>query len=67
MRSALVVFSIFFILSGTSLAYNVDDGSVYDEEGEKVNLYGVSWFGFETGDHVAHGLWARNWKDMIAR
>jgi endoglucanase len=67
MRSALVVFSIFFILSGTSLAYNVDDGSVYDEEGEKVNLYGVSWFGFETGDHVAHGLWARNWKDMIAQ
>ncbi|HML95247.1 MAG TPA: cellulase family glycosylhydrolase [Thermodesulfobacteriota bacterium] len=67
MRSALLVFSMLCLFSGSSLAYNVEDGSVYDEEGERVNLYGVNWFGFETGDHVVHGLWARNWKDMIAQ
>ena len=67
MRSALLVFSMICLLSGTSFAYNVEDGDVYDEDGDRVNLYGVNWFGFETGDHVVHGLWTRNWEDMITQ
>src|SRR5690606_21314658 len=33
MRSALLVFSMICLLSGTSFAYNVEDGDVYDEDG----------------------------------
>jgi endoglucanase len=67
MRPSLLVLSFLFMLSVPAWGYNVDGGKLYDEEGVRVNLYGVSWFGFETGDHVVHGLWARNWKDMISQ
>jgi len=28
-------------------------------------LKGLSWFGFETGNNVFHGLWARDYKDLL--
>jgi endoglucanase len=31
----------------------------------QVSLTGVNWFGFETGTFAPHGLWARNWQDML--
>lgn len=65
MRSLLVVFSICFLLTAPAWSYYVEDGRVHDTSGQEINLYGVSWFGFETNNHVVHGLWARNWKDMI--
>jgi len=30
-----------------------------------VHLTGVNWFGFETSAFAPHGLWARNWQDML--
>src|ERR1700752_199116 len=30
-----------------------------------VSLTGVNWFGFETSTFAPHGLWARNWHDML--
>ena len=65
MRSMLVVVSIIILTSLPSLGYYVQDGKVHNDNGDVINLYGVSWFGFETNDHVVHGLWARNWQDMI--
>ncbi|MGZ8218613.1 cellulase family glycosylhydrolase [Methylomagnum sp.] len=53
--------------AGQAEAYYVDHGRIRDNAGQPVQLRGVNWFGFETGDHVAHGLWARNWQDMIAQ
>ena len=32
-----------------------------------VQLRGVNWFGFETELQTIHGLWRRNWKEMIAQ
>jgi len=37
-----------------------------DRGGRPVVLRGISWFGMETETHVPHGLWARDWKGMIA-
>lgn len=37
------------------------------KDGTSIQLHGVSWFGFETGTHALHGLWAVNWKDSIAQ
>ena len=36
-----------------------------DALGCPVHLSGVNWFGFETGAFAPHGLWARNWQDML--
>jgi len=33
--------------------------------GKRLNLRGVNFFGAETGDHCCHGLWQRNYRDMI--
>jgi endoglucanase len=43
----------------------VIDARIVDAQGQVVQLRGINWFGFETTDHVAHGLWARNWKSMV--
>ena len=64
MQRILVLFALLFLFSQQAWSYNVDNGKIYTEAGEEVNLYGVSWFGFETNNNVVHGLWARNWKDM---
>jgi endoglucanase len=39
--------------------------NIVDQAGEKVTLTGVSWFGMETGTFCPHGLWARNWQQML--
>jgi len=52
---------------GTAQAYNVSAGKIYTEAGQRVQLNGVNWFGFETTSHAPHGLNARNADDMIAQ
>src|SRR5258706_3187388 len=39
--------------------------NLVDQAGGKVTLTGVSWFGMETGTFCPHGLWARNWQQML--
>ncbi|MFF3503682.1 cellulase family glycosylhydrolase [Streptomyces sp. NPDC003247] len=38
---------------------------ILDEAGTPVRIAGINWFGFETANHVVHGLWARDYKSMI--
>jgi endoglucanase len=38
---------------------------IVDARGRTVVLQGVNWFGFETSNHVAHGLWTRDYRDML--
>ncbi|MFI6037676.1 cellulase family glycosylhydrolase [Streptomyces sp. NPDC051315] len=38
---------------------------ILDAAGQPVRIAGINWFGFETGNHVVHGLWARDYKSMI--
>ncbi len=44
--------------------YTVSKGQIF-QNGNRILLRGVNWFGFETETRVPHGLWARNYKDMI--
>lgn len=70
MKFCLRTLSVLTLLMLTPLlarAYSVDQGIIRDAAGRAVQLRGVNWFGFETSDHTVHGLWARNWKDMIAQ
>lgn len=36
-----------------------------DAKGKEVILTGINWFGMETGTYAPHGLWSRNWNDML--
>jgi endoglucanase len=38
---------------------------IVDSNGAAVRLSGLNWFGFETDIHAPHGLWTRNWQDML--
>jgi len=42
-------------------------GELVDASGCRVILTGVNWFGFETSTFAPHGLWARNWQDMLGQ
>lgn len=41
------------------------NGALVNAAGQEVMLTGVSWFGMETETFAPHGLWARNWRDML--
>ena len=38
---------------------------IVDADGKEVLLTGLNWFGMETGTYAPHGVWARNWLEMI--
>jgi endoglucanase len=40
---------------------------IVDHGGRPVVLRGISWFGMETETHVPHGLWARDYREMLAQ
>lgn len=40
---------------------------IIDANGSPIMLKGVNWFGIETETHAPHGLWARDYKDMLAQ
>ena len=40
---------------------------IIDSAGNPVVLQGVNWFGFETANHAPHGLWTRDYKEMLAQ
>ncbi|MFE4104739.1 glycoside hydrolase family 5 protein [Almyronema epifaneia] len=40
---------------------------IVDAAGNPVLLRGVNWFGIETETYAPHGLWARDYKDMLAQ
>ncbi|NMG06802.1 glycoside hydrolase family 5 protein [Brasilonema sp. UFV-L1] len=39
---------------------------IVDAKGRVVLLRGVNWFGMELKEHAPHGLWVRDYKDMLA-
>jgi endoglucanase len=41
--------------------------SIVDASGRRVVLQGVNWFGFETSNHAPHGLWSRDYADVLAQ
>jgi endoglucanase len=50
----------------TSPGYLRTSGSrILDSAGKTVAFSGLNWFGFETTDKAPHGLWRRNWEDVL--
>lgn len=68
--SGLLLAALFSVtalpVSAIAGTYSVS-GDVILHDGEEINLFGVNWFGLETTNHTPHGLWSRNYKDMITQ
>lgn len=67
-----LLFSLLLNQPKQARAQSVGDGywhtsgsQIYDANNQPVRIAGINWFGFETSNYVAHGLWSRNYKDML--
>src|SRR5690348_2996842 len=45
--------------------FHAEGARLVDAQGHEVRITGVNWFGFETDTFAPHGLWARNYGDML--
>src|SRR3954453_21312405 len=41
--------------------------TIVDRNRAPLIIQGVNWFGFETANHAPHGLWTRDYKNMLAQ
>ena len=48
-----------------TLPLHIEGSDIKDSAGNTVVLHGVNWFGMETSTHSPHGLWTRDYKDML--
>ncbi|MBU0504598.1 MAG: glycoside hydrolase family 5 protein [bacterium] len=44
--------------------YQVSGNQIY-HNGNRINLFGINWFGFETNNHIFHGLWQKNYQELL--
>ena len=46
-------------------AFHTAGAALLDQQNRPVHLHGINWYGLETVLHVPHGLWSRNYKDLL--
>ena len=49
------------------LPLRTQGSQIVDATGAPVILQGVNWFGLETSNHAPHGLWSRDYRDMLSQ
>ncbi len=45
--------------------WHTSGNRIVDSNNQTVRIAGVNWYGFETTDEVAHGLWAQDYKAIL--
>jgi endoglucanase len=45
--------------------WHTSGSKILDSNNEQVRITGINWFGFETGNYVLHGLWSRDYRDVL--
>jgi endoglucanase len=50
--------------SGTGF-WHTSGNKILDANNQQLRITGINWFGFETGNYVVHGLWTRDYRDML--
>jgi endoglucanase len=45
--------------------WHTSGGQILDSANHPVRIAGINWYGFETTDEVAHGLWAQDYKSIL--
>jgi endoglucanase len=52
--------------TGTGTGFwHTNGAQLVDSTGAPVRMTGINWFGAETANYTFHGLWTRNYQDMI--
>jgi endoglucanase len=52
--------------AGTGSGYwHTSGNQILDANGNPVRIAGINWYGFETPDEIAHGLWAQDYHTII--
>jgi endoglucanase len=64
-----LVFSLIFIpiqsASASTNYLHTSGNRILDSANAVIGFSGLNWFGFESTNHAPHGLWARNWQEML--
>lgn len=45
--------------------WHTNGNRILDSNNQPVRIAGINWFGFETANYTVHGLWSRNYQDML--
>jgi endoglucanase len=45
--------------------WHTSGSQILDSNGNPVRIAGVNWYGFETPDEIAHGLWAQDYHTIV--
>src|SRR6185436_14345119 len=45
--------------------WHTSGNRILDANNRQVRIAGINWFGFETSNFVVHGLWTRDYRDML--
>ena len=45
--------------------WHTSGNQILDANGSPVRIAGINWYGFETPDEIAHGLWAQDYHSII--
>ena len=45
--------------------WHTSGNQILDSNGEAVRIAGINWYGFETTDYLAHGLWAQDYTTVL--
>lgn len=61
------IFSVASAATAMQLPLSTNGAKIVDAKGTTVSLRGINWFGIETETHTPHGLWIRDYKDMLAQ
>lgn len=71
-RAAIGFAAIVLMVCGASFAqaqgagyWHTSGNQIVDSNGDAVRIAGVTWYGFETTDYLAHGLWAQDYKTVL--
>jgi endoglucanase len=45
--------------------WRASGGQIVDADGQPVRIAGVNWFGLETPNYAPHGLWTRDYRNLL--
>ncbi len=45
--------------------WHTSGNKILDANGTEVRIAGINWYGFETPDYLAHGLWAQDYHTVL--
>src|SRR5512143_1951508 len=69
----VLLIAVLLVLSTSALHVNAagtgywhtSGSKILDANNQEVRVTGINWFGLETGNYSPHGLWSRNYKDVL--